>query len=261
MSRCILKGHGRCEGSISGEHYISENVLKKLGDGKTVYVGGFPWIRNKTLKQIGLSSLVTQSFCRHHNSQFSNVDQEAGKFIDWVKAIQTDFDGLPEVTFLTGKIMERWFLKSLCGTVLADRDFAGEIPEIWKLLLLGRSWPAKWGLYVPVERNDRALRNEISVTVIGECMTSVEGAYFNFCDITFYLSLSDKNTYFADSQYKPSRIRFAKFDGTTRSLHFNWKRAHSDGVTFLQAGASTKIELQWRGWDLEPLSKKKAPSS
>jgi len=147
MSKCFLRGYGACRGKASREHFISANVLRQLSLGKTVTIGGLPWQAPSTLQNIGLGSLQAKILCEGHNNGLTLLDSTAGELLRTLDAIDKAPSSVAGCVRFDGPVVERWFLKVICGLVAGQRISGGIVPDEWKSLLTGSSWPDGWGLY------------------------------------------------------------------------------------------------------------------
>ncbi len=136
MSDCFFGGQGTCSGKLTGEHYISKTVLQAIGGG-TVQIGGVPWVPEGTLKSVGIGSLVSNILCEGHNSSLSKLDNEAGTLFRALDAADKKPESLAPVTTVDGPLVERWFLKVMCGLAAAVGFNDGTVPDWWKQALTG----------------------------------------------------------------------------------------------------------------------------
>lgn len=117
MEKCFLQGYGTCGKRLSREHYISEAVLKQLASGKTVALGGLPWQPERTLQSIGIGALQARILCEGHNSALSPLDEEAGRLLRTLDAIDKSHREVAPLSSFDGQRVERWLLKIICGLV------------------------------------------------------------------------------------------------------------------------------------------------
>src|SRR5947209_1272470 len=80
---CYARTLRTCSPEISGEHYVSKNVLELIENcggqkSKSVRVTGLSFQRPGALLQFGIASLVGNILCKAHNSELSPLD-DAGK--------------------------------------------------------------------------------------------------------------------------------------------------------------------------------------
>jgi len=106
-----------CSHTISGEHFISENVLSIL-NAKSVRTSGAAWISKGQTQDLPLTGLQANILCRRHNSALSPLDTMAGKLF---RAIDGIYDNLGRRTLsrrpiwhlFSGEELELWLLKMI----------------------------------------------------------------------------------------------------------------------------------------------------
>lgn len=164
--RCYLNVTGDCSREISREHYISEAVLKKLGE--IIAISGTHWIESGCTLQTSLASLTAKILCKRHNEALSPLDAEAGIFF---KALLDGIIDLDRKTLskkrkfhlASGEGLELWFLKVACGHYfgLAAHDGA-KLKEAYEIDLtqitkafFDREWLSRCGLYFKGSTGDR----------------------------------------------------------------------------------------------------------
>lgn len=117
MKKCWANSLGNCRGKITGEHIISQSVFIN----ETLKISGFDWCKDE-IKEIGLGRLTKNILCEHHNSALSELDGVAGKFMsdlrrfEHVNSIRNKNqpkNPTVEKYCIDGKLLERWFLKTL----------------------------------------------------------------------------------------------------------------------------------------------------
>jgi hypothetical protein len=123
--RCWAKCIGGCDDSQSREHLISASLFD---EGK-IRVEGFPWCKGTT-REIGLSSLTAKILCKAHNSELSPVDDAGAQALDVVRKIM-QFSNIRQKLRpgrwnilkyrLDGRMLERWFLKTLINLSLGGQ--------------------------------------------------------------------------------------------------------------------------------------------
>lgn len=153
---CYAKHLGGCNGK-SQEHYISKSILETIGPFE---IGGFPWLAPGEKRVVSANALTASILCDHHNSLLSDFDSEANKFISHLKLLdsKTTPDELREiapVTRIDGIKLEKWLLKTMCGT-LASGNYLIEGKGFGKislseylvdLLFSNKPWKLGIGLY------------------------------------------------------------------------------------------------------------------
>ena len=157
--RCYAAPLGDCSSTISREHYITEGVLKLIGD--PITVGGFPWLagKEKTLATKGLTSKI---LCDRHNSALSGLDEVGIRFFEKLRAARfekppSDLVVCAQTYLFRGEMVELWILKILCGLLMSGnaKDRGGEtikvnLPRTWLGILFDHQpMPPGGGIYMP----------------------------------------------------------------------------------------------------------------
>ena len=249
MSECFLHGFGRCRGKITGEHYISKAVLEALGNDGCVEIGGLPWLPRQTMKKIGIGRLVSNMLCEEHNSGLSCLDSEAGKLFRALDAADKQPAILPPVTDVTGKLIERWFIKVLCGLVVAAGFNNGTIPAEWKRLLVGGSWPAKWGLYIPYPPGVSVLAREFYLeTLVNLGTKEVKAAKFRVAGVHLTVVLGQPDDPLAWGKYRPRGLIFDYPDKSEKRVELKWPTKTDEAIIYTKVGAGCSEAPQWEGW-------------
>ncbi len=190
MSNCFLKDYGNCGGKISSEHYISKTVLEAISPKGAIQISGLPWQTPQILQSIGIGSLVSNILCKKHNEALSKFDSAAGKFFRALDSADKRPQELPPLSTFDGPLIERWFLKIMCGLVAGPGFNNRQVPEEWKSVLSGTQWPDGWGLYVPAPNEPQELATEFSVeTLVNPSTKSILAAVFRVAGVSFNVLL------------------------------------------------------------------------
>jgi len=125
--KCYARCLQNCSRKISGEHYFTHALLRKIGsDPRGIYLRGAPWQPAGTW--IPPHALTAAVLCDRHNSQLSPLDDFASSLDDELvrihKAAEADHVVSTVVRF-HGPNLERWLMKSLCGFVAARPSVFG----------------------------------------------------------------------------------------------------------------------------------------
>lgn len=205
MDGCFLNGHGTCGGKTSREHYISETVLRAIdgGDGY-IQIGGFPWQPKQVLQTFGIQSLVSRVLCEAHNSRLSSLDSEAGTLFRAIDAADKRPSTSPALTTVDGSLIQRWFLKVVCGLVAGVGFSTGAAPDEWCSILCGEPWPAGWGLYVLTVPGPKVLARELAIeTIVNHESMSIMAVKFRVAGVHFSLLLGRPDNPPAWGIYRP----------------------------------------------------------
>jgi hypothetical protein len=150
--RCYLQGLHTCSDKISGEHIISETVLRAVAPDRLI-ASGFHWLRGDE-RPVAYSSLTTNNLCIVHNSRLSDLDAAAGRFFDAVKQCDLNRSETGCDFLFSGHDLERWVLKTTANIVASKNVARGGGPllatlhpkiAIADMLQDPKAWPAGTG--------------------------------------------------------------------------------------------------------------------
>jgi len=85
--RCYLGFTQNCCSKISGEHFVSQGILRQIGQSVSV---GAPWLKTGEIKTFATKNLTANMLCVHHNSAFSHVDTAAIRLFAYITEINAD---------------------------------------------------------------------------------------------------------------------------------------------------------------------------
>ncbi len=246
MSACFLEGYGQCAGKITGEHYISKTVLEAVG--LNALTGGLPWQEPMTMQIIGINSLVSNILCEKHNSGLSKFDTEAGKFFRALDAADKRPHELPPITVIDGQLIERWFLKVMCGLTAGPGLNNRFIPSEWKAVLSGESWPDDWGLYVPSPIGEQVLAKELSIeTKVHPETRAVLAAGFRLAGVSFNILFGRPDNPSAWGLHRPRGLILQDGQQEAR-IEFIWPFATDQAVIYTKFGSTRERPPQWHDW-------------
>ena len=248
MKICFLQGLGKCSGKISREHYISKTVLEAISSSGAVQIGGLPWQSHQTLQNIGIKSLASKILCETHNSGLSQLDSVAGMLFQTLDAADKNPSDLPAITSVDGPLVERWFIKVLCGLAGAVGFNNGVVPDQWKSILTGNPWPDGWGLYVPAASEPQVLATEFYMeTHVHPETRSVLAATFRVAGVGFHVLLGRPDNPEAWGTHRPRGIIF-RDQKNERRIEFVWPFQTEQTVIYTKLGMSKERPPQWDGW-------------
>ena len=232
-----------CSGKLTGEHYISEGVLKQFG--KTVTVGGLPWIPEGQSKQLPSGALKAKILCSRHNSMLSSIDDVGIRFFRAFTPggghIVRSPDDPPEFRVFRGEMIELWILKMACGALAsgnaADRDtgllIQEPIPVAWIQILLGLApMPPGWGLYLRTDPGAHYTPNSVFQFWFMCAGGSLNGVVLIAHNLGFALVMNDPpvnavGTLFERATYRPGQVTLRNGD-RARAVRFVWERPNRD---------------------------------
>ncbi len=158
-AKCVLSYTKNCGGGISGDHFVSAAVLREIVLSKTekVVLQG-PNFRREHV--VDSDSLKTKRLCKRHNSAFSPIDTEAGRFFRAVYRAHSTLkdDPLLKFYFFNGIDIERWLLKTMIMVYYAGITGVGPRTHALPNYAAGSllvPLPDPYGLYFPIRSGDR----------------------------------------------------------------------------------------------------------
>lgn len=243
---------GGCNGGISGEHLISAALFESL----TVRVQGFSWCKDAP-KEIGLSSLVSNILCEHHNNTLSNIDDAGGKAFSAIRDATRLYNVRAKCPGkrwavrefeIDGKLLERWFLKTTINISLADRSDLRWInsslstsiqpPEELVQVAYGlSSMPDHWGLYgTSIIGQNVTADDSVNFGPLIRDSEFIVGALFAFRGHRFVLWLGDQ-------PLPPTLASLTINDSDWRGAQVHY---HLHTINYvLQARVSHRLVLRW----------------
>jgi hypothetical protein len=234
---CYSESLGDCSGGRSAEHYISRSVLQLAG--RKIRISGFPWQDPDQPQEIGIASLSSNILCRGHNEQLSSLDVEGQNF---VKSLKTCFDEAVDNSEFTheefeinGDLLERWFLKVLCGVLVVARGYS--IHKSWlEILFRGKPFPKQSGMYFFGKLGRASWEfNLLRVISVLNNHDHIAGAKFGIGGVPMLLGFG--NPGFDDPEfrsfYRPACLEVRKGDNAKR-IEFSWHEYGGGGTVFMQ---------------------------
>ncbi|HEX3148022.1 MAG TPA: hypothetical protein VHR66_08050 [Gemmataceae bacterium] len=262
-SDCFAGALNDCSPEISGEHYTSNLILRRVSRGKpSVLVKNLPFQPPETLQHFGISSLVANVLCREHNSRLSGFDTEGGKLFAALDDIdqQVSTGGAGDSAYeVNGDMVERWLLKTLIGSLfsgnlrLPDGRAKSVRPpdEYLDMLFRTGEFPAGCGLYLTAARPNQVLKGSPTVFTM-EAEPSAEGnvigLHVGMFGFDFFLALvpvpDPRPKHLADATYRPTGLLFVTNTGR-KEIRFQWKAGSGQvvGVRHVGTDHATREEL------------------
>jgi len=249
MKKCFLEGYGECDRKLTGEYYISRNVLESISMGKKkISIGGLSWQPESTLQQIGIGSLASNILCYKHNSGLSSLDTLAGKFYRFLNDVDKDPYNVSVHCKIDGESIERWFLKVLCGLTKSSSIKGCSFKDIWLEILNGSEWPISWGLYVPIPEDSQILNKEFYVSLkVNPKTKEILAADFRVAGVPFIMvfGVPDKSENFG--VFRPRGLIFNTPSGERR-LEFIWKHISEKAIIYNKVGTTKELPPQHQEW-------------
>jgi hypothetical protein len=110
--KCFARTLNNCSKKISGEHIISDSILKFLFPENSMYLTGPRWLHNQKNVKFPINTLKAKVLCITHNSALSQIDSLMKSFVQFIFSIEENQSG--EISISVYDI-ERWMLKVLCA--------------------------------------------------------------------------------------------------------------------------------------------------
>ena len=234
-----------CTDRISREHYITQGILHRLNQHKSLRVQGFPWLAGKTIDTFSPKALTGKMLCARHNTALSGLDAIALRLFDALDAVANKSripEQCDEETFVfNGHDLERWLLKVLCGMLassnLSDKGQAvvGRPDPLWvKILFQGLPFPKHWGLYFKGVPGDTIHSSPgIGVIPLGDALSpaspeAILGVVVLVRNFQFILHLASvppdrypEGSILSDCTYRPMSLTFHS-GGAYNAIVFGW---------------------------------------
>ncbi|WP_377829300.1 hypothetical protein ACFKHW_04285 [Bradyrhizobium lupini] len=162
-----MKDLGSCVGPISGEHIISEAVIRILMADGDFSIAGLPWLAPGETKILPPQSLRANCLCTKHNSALHPLDDAAKYFFASLKSF-LEHDSDSRHALVSGHDIERWLLKTAKAAAVSKNlargreRLSGAFSRDAALLDMlddPSHWPEGAGLYCTMNTGDRTLNH------------------------------------------------------------------------------------------------------
>jgi hypothetical protein len=232
-----LNSTAACSTKISGEHLISESVLRVLAD-EQIELSGVPWL-NGQKKVLRFGALTSNCLCTSHNTALSPIDAAGGRFFSAVQQCGTTQVGPNQEFLLSGHDVERWMLRTLAALGVSrnlavdgariDANLVQRL-NITELLEKPAGWRKPLGLYLmrglghQFTRRDSfrlaPLLQKDSDIIVG-MITDVQGLELGL--VAAEHDIREKG--FEKALYRPSSFVF-KIGRLSHTLRLSWEDGH-----------------------------------
>ncbi|MHA7663254.1 hypothetical protein [Mycolicibacterium sp. HS_4_1] len=251
--KCYANTRGGCSTKISGEHFVSECLIK-------LYSFDDPDIKIKHDTGFGVQNFVspkqfkTNILCEKHNNDLHTADDAALQFATFIRGIALKFRngagewGTNEEITISGEDLQIWVLKLILNHAVgkAFNGMKAKFPPEAVDLLLGRAmWPRNWGLcvagdlshnelrYRPFDHVEDTTTDWWSVQPLLHRDGWVGGGIVNLNGIGFGLTVFDPSRdnpdAFDNNPHNPLRGSIQRpgfmaweLDGVTKRVNFEW---------------------------------------
>lgn len=231
--KCFMRGDQTCSKKLTGEHYISQSVLQRLGP--VIAVSGMHWQPKGQVDHLPILALTANVLCDSHNSSMSYLDSYAGTAFDVVEAaVRQAVSGpprdRPKARRLNGEHLQLWgikcFIGALTGGVLAKDRMplaAFTRPDISAGIaaLRGSPLPPFLGLYIASEP-DAKHEGILAMTPLTETRSkAIVGMRWCFYNMHFDIILSHARSPRDRVLWRPNSLTL-KGPGSTSVINVEW---------------------------------------
>jgi hypothetical protein len=240
VAKCYMKELGSCVAPISGEHIISESVIRVLkGDGE-FSVAGLPWLAPDETKILASQSLRTNCLCTKHNSALHPLDDAAQYLFASLKSYLEHDAGMRHA-LVSGHDIERWLLKTAKAAAVSKSLARGRErlsgtfsrdAAILDMLDDPRQWPDGAGLYCVMNTGDTLLnQSRFQLQPLTNAQDDIEALALSIMGLVFVLLLEpldvSKHPFLQGAKYRPARIVIS-YPTSTNWLTISWEdgKAH-----------------------------------
>ncbi len=259
-NRCYAAELADCSAELSREHYVSRALLNLLSIEGTVTIDGFAWQDDGTRTSLPPASLTGRILCSRHNPALSPLDAAAARLFQKIDQFHHEFiDSArkPEnrCFLFNGHDIERWMLKTLCGTVVSGNALikSGELnwkpPLGWLNVLFGvEPFTQRCGMYFHSEVTGRpGVERGFKFVSFSNPLGGVYGARISLNDERFVIAMSAppedlSETFIRDHIYRPQGLLFVMDDSREKVIHFGWDDGlpHSGAMVGYQPSDDTR---------------------
>ncbi len=244
-----------CSTKISGEHFISNNILAGLELNKKVKIVGLPWQERETFNLLSRSTLVANILCTTHNEALSPFDSEAGRLNNTILKFDEDFNldnSTEDLAIFCGEDLEKWMLKTACAFIASNqitengKKIHCKLKDIYLAILFeDEPFPDHWGMYYKIPA-DKIIQKYHSIsfrsmTANGELLA----AEFLVNNFIFYLLLGKPDNPSAFGIYRPRGIQFAK-GNIKKCIEICWQdNKYNEGVFMERVATAHDAPKEW----------------
>jgi hypothetical protein len=198
LDRCYMGELRACDGGISGEHLVSESVIRLLaGDGQFT-IGGTPWLSQGETRAVGPKSLTANCLCERHNGALSPLD-DAARYL--FTAMKSSLEKAPDASnyIASGHDLERWLLKTLKALAVSQNlargrqrlagTFASDVRILEMLERIG-AWPQGAGLYCVMRAGELVVNHSrFQIAPVTNVSEDICALWTNILGLSFVLVL------------------------------------------------------------------------
>ena len=234
IEKCYMKELGSCVGPISGEHIISESVIRILMADGVFSISGFPWLEAGEERILASQNLKANCLCVKHNSALHPLDDAAQYFFASLKSY-LELGAGSRHAIVSGHDIERWLLKT-AKAAAASKNFArgrerlsgafSRDEAILDMLDSPGHWPDGAGLYCVMSTGDvTANRPRFEFQPATNDQGEIVALGINILGLRFVLLLEPldvgKYPFLREAKYRPGRI-IISYPSSTNWITMSW---------------------------------------
>jgi len=241
-----MKELGSCVGPISGEHIISEAVIRVLMADGDFSISGLPWLVPGEEKILAPKSLRANCLCVKHNSALHPLDDAAHYFFASLKSY-LEQDAGSRHALVSGHDIERWLLKTAKVAAVSKNLARGRTPlsgafsrnaAILDMLDDPRQWPEGAGLYCTMNPGDRTTNHpRFQLQPLTNGQEDIEALALNILGLSFVLLLEPldeiKYPFLRGATFRPGRVVIS-YPSSTNWITMSWDDSKTHEVLTVQ---------------------------
>jgi hypothetical protein len=235
VDKCYMKELGSCVSPISGEHIISESVIRVLMADGDFSISGLPWLEAGEERILAPRNLEANCLCVKHNSALHHLDTAAQYFFASLKLYLEMDKGLRHA-IVSGHDIERWLLKT-AKAVAVSKNFArgrerlsgvfSRDEAILEMLDSPRQWPDGAGLYCVMNTGDMTVNHSrFQLQPLTNDQDEIAALALNILGLRFVLLLEPvdlgKYPFLREAKYRPGRIVISYPSSATHWVTMSW---------------------------------------
>jgi hypothetical protein len=229
-----MKELGSCVGPISGEHIISESVIRVLMADGDFSISGFPWLEAGEERILAPQNLKANCLCVKHNSALHPLDEAAQYFFASLK-LYLELGAESRHAIVSGHDIERWLLKTAKAAAVSKNFARGRErlsgafsrhEALMDMLDGPRQWPDRAGLYCIMNTGDRTINQpRFQFQPLTNDQDEIEALALNILGLRFVLLLEPpdvgKYPFLREAKYRPGRI-IISYPSWTNWVTMSW---------------------------------------
>jgi hypothetical protein len=241
-----MKELGSCVAPISGEHIISEAVIRVLMAEGDFSISGLPWLAPGETRILPPQGLRANCLCTKHNSVLHPLDDAAKYFFASLKSY-LESDAESRHAIVSGHDIERWLLKTVKAAAVSKQlarggeRLSGSFSRdavILKMLDDPQQWPDGAGLYCTMNTGDRTINHpRFQLQPLTNHQDDIEAMALNILGLGFVLLLEpldvSKYPFLRGASYRPGRIAIS-YPTSTNWLTMSWDDGKSHEALTVQ---------------------------